>query len=200
MKTLFALALILLFAVVSNGQSVVWTSDLVDVLYAGYNNTLPLKFVDVEAKDVKLSVTDGALTQNDKERFVWTSSRGGHTETLTATYDGKTIGTFTMKFVRFPDPVVTTMTTNSAIKNFKGLKCIMPGVRLNIPTSIQSYEIHILNNGDLTVLKNRGGALTAQNKKQMRYINANAQVTAKRIIGRCPGDKAGRRLNDVQLQ
>ena len=35
-----------------NAQSVIWDSDDTDVLYDGINNVLPLKFIDVDIKNI----------------------------------------------------------------------------------------------------------------------------------------------------
>jgi hypothetical protein len=69
-----------------------------------------------------------------------------------------------------------------------------------MPTTVQSYEIYIVNGEDVTVLSNKGAVMTENNRKKLKYVNDKALVTITNIRGRCPGDKAARRLNDLQLQ
>jgi len=202
MKHLIILASVLVFNLSSNAQSVEWTNDLVDIMYGGYDNVLPLKFVDVDANKVKLDVTGGSVSQNSNGHYIWNSTNSvGKKETLTIKTDGKVIGEFSLKFVRFPDPTITLLpNANTSVKNFRGIRGLFNGVKVNVPITVQSYEIQISIGDDVSVLKNKGGVLLEENRKQLRYIPAKAEVLITKVYARCPGDKAARRLGNIQLQ
>lgn len=201
MKNLILLIVFLVTNGIVQAQVVEWNDKDIDCMYHGYNNVVPLKFVDIAAEKVDLSVSGGELIQNDKGAYVWKSTTSvGTVETLTAKANGKVIGTFDLKFVRLPDPAIQTMPKNASVKNLVGLQCTLPGVKVKVPSYVQSYEIQIINGDDVTILKNKGSVLTPNNRKALKYASSKTQVNLTKVYVRCPGDKAGRRLGDVALQ
>ncbi len=176
-------------------QSVEWGSDLVDCMYAGYNNVLPLKFVDVEEADVKVEVSNGDLSKNTNGKYVWTGVLAGNFETVTCMYNNKVIGEFRMKFVRFPDPVVQVSPNNASPKTIKAVNCVAPpNVKSKLSAHTQSFDIRISIGDEIRLLHNKGSNLTAENKKALKYLQNTAQVEIINVKARCPGDKAARTL------
>ncbi|MCP4442009.1 MAG: hypothetical protein GY810_24130 [Aureispira sp.] len=202
MKKLIGCLALTLITLSTQAQSVEWFSDIVDAIYAGYDNALPLKFEDVDTDELELSVSAGSLKMSDKGRYIWLAKMTdvGQKATLTIKANNKILEEYTLKIVRIPDPVVSAIQTGRGLKGFRGLKVEFGGMRVPIKAHIQSYDVQVTKNGETSIIPNKGGNLQEHNKTLLRHAGEDAKVTMVNVIGRCPGDKAGRRLNDVIVQ
>lgn len=202
MKNIISIIILCLFCLLSKGQSVEWTSGLIDVMYIGYANVLPLKFSDLDEKYLEISSSYGKTYKNDKGKFIWTGDRISQVEhTLSIKYKGKVLGEFKKMFKRMPDPIVQTLPiSGTKLKYFTGLKGFLAGGRTDIPIFVQSFIIQIDNNGEIVNLINKGPMLSKRNKKALKYVSANAGVTIVSLLVRCPGDLAARTLSGFRIQ
>lgn len=202
MKNLMLLVISFGFNLTINAQTVEWTNNLVDCMYTGLDNVLPLKFVDVELDKLELSVSAGEIKKNEAGQYTWKSLTSTGTEqTLFIKAGGKLIGEYKMKFVRIPDPVVGLLPdSNATVKTMTGIKGILPGTKLNIPVTVQSYDIKITVGNDITTFQVKGSSLSKNQRTDLKNVKSDAQVLITNVIVRCPGDKAGRRIGDLRLQ
>ncbi len=202
MKNSIFIIILCLSYQLSNGQSVEWSSDVINVMYIGYKNVLPLKFSDLDEKYLEISTTYGKIVKNDKGKFIWTGDRPSNVEhILLIKYKGKVLGEFKKMFKRMPDPIVQTLPiSGTKLKYFTGLKGFLPNGRTDIPIFVQSYIIQINNNGVISNLINKGPMLSKRNKKTLKYVSDNAGISIVSLLVRCPGDLAARTLSDLRIQ
>ncbi|MCH2022875.1 MAG: hypothetical protein MK207_10400 [Saprospiraceae bacterium] len=185
-----------------NAQSVIWDSDDTDVLYDGINNVLPLKFIDVDTKNIVLSVSYGSIKQNEKGNYLWTAKNvAPRKEKLSVNYKGKIIAEFEKMFKRLPNPIPVLLPHQLATpKTMTGIRGILEGVNIKIPIRVMGYNININDRGDSFILKNNGAALTNTNKAMLKKVSGKAEVVITHIKFKCPGDTAGRLVKNIKLQ
>jgi gliding motility-associated protein GldM len=92
--------------VVPTGATV--AADLMNVLYAGFDNPISVSASGISADKVSLSMTGGTLVSKGPGKYVARPAAVGQNVTFTVTgvYQGKTItmGTFTFRVRKLPDP------------------------------------------------------------------------------------------------
>lgn len=192
--------LILLFHQISSGQSVEWISPLVDCMYKGHDNVLPLKFIDVKQEDVLVKVSAGTLHTNDNGRYIWKDAPVGGPHTVSCHYMGETIGQFNLPFKYFPDPVIMSYPNDASLTNISGIKAILPGVNIKIPIYLGNYEVHVTVKDELSIYPQKGTQFSAQLKNILRRLDRSAGVQIKNIRVKCPGDVATRIVSGIVLQ
>lgn len=181
-------------------QSVSWTNSNQTEIYTGYANILPLKFEDIDKQFLAFEPSIGTVEINEDGQYVWKVSKPGQTCVLVVKYKNKSITSFEKVSKRIPDPVIETMPRNATPSRFMGIRMVLPDVTIKLPMLVQSYDISINVGGDVSILTNKGGPLSDQNRKIMKRLPDSAIVNILNATGRCPGDKAARRLNAIQLQ
>lgn len=185
-------------------QHVEWTSEAIDVLYFGYNNVLPLKFIDIDEEKVELSVTYGKISKSDNGSYIWYadgSSNLGSIVQLIIIYDGKELAKFERPFKRIPNPTAVLLPHQLATpKTMTGIRGVFPGAKIKISIRVIGYQINIIDRGETFILKNKGGSLTDSNMAMLKSVSRKAEVLITKIRFKCPGDTVGRLVNEIQLQ
>jgi len=192
--------LTLLCSQISSGQSVEWISPLVDCMYKGYDNVLPLKFIDVKQEDVLVEVSAGTLNTDENGRYIWKDAPIGGPHTISCTYKGETIGQFKLPFKRFPDPVITSVPKAATLNNISGIKASLPGVNIKIPIYVGDFEVHVTVNDELSVYPQKGTQFNAQLKNILKRLDSSASVRIENLRIKCPGDVATRNVGGIVLQ
>ena len=84
------------------------SADLMNVLYAGYNNPISVSASGIASDKIHLSMAGGTLTAHGKGKYVARPNKVGENVTFTVTGEvngrTQTMGTFTFKVRKLPDP------------------------------------------------------------------------------------------------
>lgn len=139
---------------VNNAVSATVAADLMNVLYAGFDNPVSVSATGVKTGNFRLSMTGGTLTDKGGGRYTARPAAVGQpvTFTVTGTVDGKSVncGTFTFKVRKLPDPTAYIVLGNDRFKGGRLAKASAlgaPGIGaaiddglLDIPFRVISFE------------------------------------------------------------
>lgn len=160
-------------------------ADLMNVLYAGFDNPVSVTATGMTADKVSLSMTGGTLTPKGDGHYTARPSQVGQdvTFTVTGTFEGKpvTMGTYTFKVRKLPDPAPFIMLGNDM---FKGGKISKGGVLgasqlgaaiddglLHIPFKVLSFECVFFDRmGNVRPERSAGAAFTEPQRALMREL------------------------------
>lgn len=129
-------------------------ADLMNVLYAGYDNPISVSAAGVSADRVSLTMSGGSLTAKGNGRYVARPAAVGKdvTFTVSGAVDGKaqTMGTFSFKVRKLPDPTAFINVGGDGFRGGKIAKGSLIGAQsigaaiddglLNIPFRVLSFE------------------------------------------------------------
>lgn len=129
-------------------------ADLMNVLYAGYDNPISVSASGIAADKIHLSMTGGALTARGAGKYVARPTHVGQEVQFTVTGEvgGKTqtMGAFSFKVRKLPDPQAFITLGNDQFRGGRIAKGSIVGATkldaaiddglLNIPFRVQSFE------------------------------------------------------------
>ena len=129
-------------------------ADLMNVLYAGFNNPISVSASGVPSDKISLSMTGGSLTSQGKGKYVARPANVGQdvTFTVTGVVGGKSqnMGSFTFKVRKLPDPTAYIAIGHDRFKSGRLAKATAVGLQelsaaiddglLDIPFRVLSFE------------------------------------------------------------
>lgn len=129
-------------------------ADLMNVLYAGYNNPISVSASGISADKITLSMTGGSLTRHGNGKYVARPSAVGHdvTFTVTGVVNGKSqrMGSFSFQVRKLPDPTAYIAVGNDRFKGGRlskgsilgsgGIGAAIDDGLLNIPFRVTGFE------------------------------------------------------------
>ena len=129
-------------------------ADLMNVLYAGFNNPISVSASGVPSDKISLSMTGGSLTSQGKGKYVARPANVGKdvTFTVTGVVGGKSqnMGSFTFKVRKLPDPTAYIAIGHDRFKSGRLAKATAVGLQelsaaiddglLDIPFRVLSFE------------------------------------------------------------
>ncbi len=129
-------------------------ADLMNVLYAGFDNPVSVSASGIKSDKVSLSMTGGTLRQTGAGKYIARPNAVGQdvTFTVTGVFDGKTLtmGTFTFKVRKLPDPTAFVVVGNDRFRGGRlgkgvaigssGIGAAIDDGLLDIPFKVLSFE------------------------------------------------------------
>ena len=181
------------------------SADIMNVLYAGYDNPMSMSIPGVPNSKIQASMTGGSLTPKGDGKFIAkpTNVGGDAIITVSASVEGRTqeMGKFKFRVRKLPDPTAYIPFTdaNGQADNFRGGKfskqmlmastgigaAIDDGL-LNIPFRVLGFETTFYDNmGNAVPYVSQSGAFTDQMKAQMRQLGRGKRfyITHVRAVG-----------------
>ncbi|MCR4957737.1 MAG: gliding motility protein GldM [Prevotella sp.] len=178
------------------------SADLTRMLYAGYANPISVSVPGVPLNKISASMTNGTLTPNGAGKYIAHPTKIGQDAviTVTSTNTGRpqTMGTFTFRVRKLPDPTpyidITDEAGNPA--RFKGGNmpkgslmavetigaAIDDGI-LDIGFRVQSFETVFFDNmGNAKPLASDGARFSAAQKDQFRKLNRGRRFYISRVV------------------
>ncbi len=190
------------------------SADLTRMLYAGYNNPISVSVPGVPLNKVSASMTNGTLTPNGAGKYIAHPSKIGQDAviTVTSTNTGRpqTMGTFTFRVRKLPDPTPYIAIQDEAGNpaRFKGGNMSKAGLLgaetvgaaiddgiLDIGFRVLSFETVFFDNmGNAKPLASDGANFSAAQKDQFRKLTRGRRFYISRVTAIGP-DGIERTLN-----
>lgn len=183
-------------------------ADLMNVLYAGFENPVSVTATGIMADKVSLSMSGGTLTSTGNGHYTARPERVGQdvTFTVTGTYEGKSLdmGTYTFKVRKLPDPTAFITVGDDMFKGGKLSKSALLGARslgaaiddglLHIPFHVTSFECVFFDRmGNVRPERSSGSSFTDQQRELMRELGRGKRLYISNIHAIGP-DKIERTL------
>lgn len=190
------------------------SADIMNVLYAGYDNPISVSVPGIPRNRVSLSMTGGSLERKGDGKFIAkpTEPGGEAVFTVTAQNEGRNqeMGKFTYRVRKLPDPTafIAYSDGNGGEDRFRGgalSKQVLMSVDgigaaiddglLNIAFNVQSFETVFYDAmGNAVPLRSEGSKFTERQKNQIRGLSRNKRFYISDIHATGP-DGVERTLN-----
>ena len=184
------------------------SADLTRMLYAGYSNPISVSVPGVPLNKISASMTNGTLTPNGAGKYIAHPTKIGQDAviTVTSTNTGRpqTMGTFTFRVRKLPDPTpyidITDEAGNPA--RFKGGNmskgsliaaenvgaAIDDGI-LDIGFRVQSFQTVFFDNmGNAKPINSDGSRFSAAQKDQIRKLSRGRRFYISSVVAVGPDD------------
>ena len=172
------------------------SADIMNVLYAGYDNPMSVSVPGIPSNKLQVSMTGGTLTQKGDGHYIARPSTpsGEAVITVAAQNEGRTqeMGKFTFRIRKLPDPApfIDVPDGQGGEKRYKGgyiSKQLLMGVNgigaaiddglLNIPFRVNSFETLFYDAmGNAIPFKSNGANFSDQQKNQIRGLARNKRL------------------------
>lgn len=172
------------------------SADLMNVLYAGFDNPLSVSVSNTPQSSVSVSMTGGALRMTSPGHYVAVPSAVGHDVTFNVSAKGSTVGSFTFHVRKLPDPTPYILIgsdrfksgglAKASIMGAAGIHAAIDDGLLDIPFKVLSFETVFYDNmGNAVPLASHGSQFTARQKEQFRHLSRNKRfyITRVRAVG-----------------
>lgn len=185
------------------------SADIMNVLYAGYNNPISVSVPGVPSNQVSLSMTGGSLKQTAPGKYIAVPTNvGGNAEfTVSARQEGRSqvMGKFTYRVRKLPDPTAYIPVGDSHFMGGKiskqqlmaasGIGAAIDDGLLNIPFSVKGFETVFFDNlGNAVPEVSNGVGFTDRQKNLMRSLSRGKRFFITKIRAQGP-DGLERTLN-----
>lgn len=185
------------------------SADLMNVLYAGYDNPISVSVPGVPTSRISLSMTGGSLVQKGDGHYIArpTNVGGEAVFTVIANHDGRSqeMGKFTYRVRKLPDPTAFIPTGDShfmggkmakaALMAASGLGAAIDDGLLNIPFQVLGFETVFFDNlGNAVPEVSAGSSFTDRQKNLMRGLSRGKRFFITKIRAQGP-DGVQRTLN-----
>lgn len=187
--------------------SIMVTVDKRNILYIGVENPIAVVVAGIAGSSFKISMTGGALKKTSSTGYVALVTKPG--EAIITVKDLKTEKSFPFKFrvKRIPNPFVKlgdnidgTMGSGE-FKAQPGLKAVLENFEYDGQCQVQSYNLtYTRKRQDAIVIKGKGGRFAGEVRKAVHKAKPGDQYAFTEVKVRCPGDKAGRRVNGLSFR
>lgn len=185
------------------------SADIMNVLYAGYDNPISVSVPGVPTNHVSLSMTGGSLKQTAPGKYIAVPTNvGGNAEfTVSARQEGRSqvMGKFTYRVRKLPDPTAYIPVGDSHFMGGKiskqqlmaasGIGAAIDDGLLNIPFSVKGFETVFFDNlGNAVPEVSNGAGFTDRQKNLMRSLSRGKRFFITKIRAQGP-DGLERTLN-----
>ena len=172
-------------------------ADLMNVLYAGFNNPISVSASGIAPDKVHLSMTGGSLTSQGKGHYTARPAAVGSNVTCTVSgeVNGKTqkMGTYTFKVRKLPDPTAYIALGNDRFKGGRlakgsvigaaGIGAAIDDGLLDIPFRVLSFESVFFDRMGNARPENSDGANFTENQRNlMRSLRRGQRFYVSRVI------------------
>lgn len=181
-----------------NGATV--AADLMNVLYAGFNNPISVSASGIPTDKISVSMTGGTLTSTGVGKYIARPAKVGQdvTFSITGVVNGKTqpMGTFSFKVRKLPDPAAFIQVGDDHFTGGKLAKGTLLATRqigaaiddglLNIPFKVLGFECVFFDRmGNAIVERSNGANFTDRQRDVMRGLRSGQRfnVSHVRAIG-----------------
>lgn len=185
------------------------SADIMNVLYAGYDNPISVSVPGVSTSQVSLSMTGGTLKQTAPGKYIAVPTNVGGTAefTVSARQEGRTqvMGKFSYRVRKLPDPTAYIPAGDAHFKGGKiskknlieasGIGAAIDDGLLNIPFRVKGFETVFFDNlGNAVPEVSSGAEFTSRQKNMMRELSRGKRFFITNIKAQGP-DGIERTLN-----
>ena len=162
-----------------NGATV--AADLMNVLYAGYNNPISVGASGISPDKISLSMTNGTLTAQGNGKYIAKPHAVGQdvTFSVSGVVNGKqqTMGSFTFRVRKLPDPTAYVVVGGDHFKGGRLSKSAAAGIQqvgaaiddglLDIPFKVLSFEMVFFDRMGNTRPERANGTSVTENQREL---------------------------------
>jgi gliding motility-associated protein GldM len=193
------------------------SADLMNVLYAGYENPISISIPGVPLNAVSASMSGGSFQSIGMGRYIAKPSAVGKDVTITvsANQNGRSrqMGNFVFKVRKLPDPIAYIplgddrfkggSMSKQALMSAPGIKAAIDDGLLDIQFRVVGFETVFFDNmGNAVPIKSDGANFSARQKEQFRKLTSRRRFYISRVTAVGP-DGLTRQLpsaTEVQLK
>lgn len=161
-------------------------ADLMNVLYAGYDNPVSVSASGISADKISLSMNGGTLSARGQGKYVARPARVGQDVTFTVTGESggkqQTMGAFTFKVRKLPDPAAFIAVGGDQFRGGRIAKGSIVGATrldaaiddglLNIPFTVRSFECVFFDRlGNVLPRPSAGASFTEAQRDLIRQLS-----------------------------
>lgn len=184
------------YTVIAPPSGATVAADLMNVLYAGFNNPVSVSASGINADKVSLTMSGGSLTPQGNGRYIARPATVGKDVTFTVTgqVGGKTqtMGTFTFKVRKLPDPTAYIAIGGDAFKgghlskaaavNATTIGAAIDDGLLNIPFRVLSFETVFFDRmGNARPERSAGPTMTNAQRELIRSLRQGQRFYISRV-------------------
>ena len=187
------------------------SADIMNVLYAGYDNPMSVSVPGIPSSRLQVSMTGGSFTQKGDGKYIArpTNVGGEAVVTVAAQTEGRVqeMGKFTFRVRKLPDPtayisvgddhVMGGKITKQNLMAMTNLGAAIDDGLLNIPFSVKGFEMVFYDNmGNAVPEIAQSSEFTLRQKNMIRQLNRGKRFYISKIRAVGP-DGIERTLNNV---
>ncbi len=184
------------------------SADLMNVLYAGYDNPISVSIPGVPLNCVSASMTGGSFRSTGMGRYIARPSAVGQDVTITvsSSQDGRSrqMGKFVFHVRKLPDPAAYMLlgtdrfrgggVTKAALMSAPGIKAAIDDGILDIEFRVTGFETVFFDNmGNAVPMASDGASFSERQKETFRKLSRNKRFYISRITAVGP-DGISRKL------
>ncbi len=177
------------------------SADLMNVLYAGYNNPMSISIPGVPANKVTATMSGGTLQPVAPGKYIARPTSIGNDVTITVaslqTGSPKLVGDYSFHVRKLPDPTAYIVIgddrfrggglAKSAIMSAPGIKAAIDDGLLDIEFKVISFEAVFFDNmGNAVPMVSDGNKFSARQKEAFRGLSRNKRFYISRIKAEGP--------------
>lgn len=185
------------------------SADLMNVLYAGYDNPISISIPGVPLNAVSASMTGGSFRSIGLGRFIARPSAIGKDITINVVAKGdkgsRNVGSFAFHVRKLPDPIAYIALGTDRFKGgampkgsllaANGINAAIDDGLLDIKFNVTSFETVFFDNmGNAVPMSSEGAHFSARQKDEFRKLSRNKRFYISRINATGP-DGISRKLN-----
>ena len=172
------------------------SADLMNVLYAGYDNPISVSIPGVPLNNVSASMTGGGFRSIGMGRYIAHPSAVGQDMTITvaANQDGRSrqMGKFTFHVRKLPDPAAYIQIgtdrfregglAKASLMNAPGIKAAIDDGILDIQFKVISFETVFFDNmGNAVPMASNGASFSERQRETFRKLSRNKRFYISRV-------------------
>ena len=169
------------------------SADLMNVLYAGFENPISVSVSNTPQSSVSVSMSGGSIRSTGAGHYIAVPSAVGQDVTFNVSAKGKSVGSFTFHVRKLPDPTAyIALGTDrfkggglqkGALMGSAGIKAAIDDGLLDIPFKVLSFETVFFDNmGNAVPLASSGASFSPRQKEQFRQLSRNKRFYITRVI------------------
>ena len=158
------------------------TADMMNVLYAGYKNPISVSVSNVPQSAVSVTMSGGSLSQTSPGHYIAVPSAVGQDVTFNVSAKGASVGSFTFKVRKLPDPTAYIAVGSNRFKGGGLAKASImgaPGIKAAIDDGLLDIEFRV-NSFETVFYDNMGNAVpvaSAGASKTIRFWVPSLDMT-----------------------
>ena len=185
-------------------------ADLMNVLYAGFDNPITISIPNTSQSDVQATMSGGSLVSRGGGHFIARPSAVGQPVTISVSAKGRKIGEYQFRVRKLPDPspyiamgadrFKSGTLSKAALMSAQGIQAAIDDGLLDIPFNVTSFRVVFFDNmGNAVPLASNGASFSPQQKEQFRELSRNKRFYITNVVVHGP-DGTTRTLNGRNME
>lgn len=185
-------------------------ADLMNVLYAGFDNPITISIPNTAQGDVQASMSGGSLIAKGGGKFVARPSAVGQPVRISVSAKGRKIGEYEFRVRKLPDPspyiamgsdrFKSGALSKASLMAANGIHAAIDDGLLDIPFTVTSFRTVFFDSmGNAVPLASNGASFSEQQKAQFRQLSRNKRFYITNVVVHGP-DGTTRTLNGRNME